>query len=371
VSVDEMDLASQALDVAPWRPEAYEQARTVLRAAMAESDSLQAAPPVTAALPAGGRGLPRAGNHHRRSLGTRGKVGIGAGIGAVAAAAAVVIAITSGTQPPAPAGPAAAVPHGSAAATSLLVTLAARITAAGGSLPGNASLVIRTQTIGGRTPDVSYNLYTDSGAFYGGGDKKSLRQAIARHENEADGIDAREVAAARFAVNGDLTTARRQMVNASPNALGLGLSPAARKKIWAKAMAKAAKVYKEKGIKEPKNPPTGRRLQELAGNYIWNSSVDALSAGAGSPQVRAGVLRLLSTIPEVTVRHSTTGGQPTLTLTAGSALFLGGAPQVLTVSATTGMPIRSVFRAQGDVPSSVSTFQVTRVTLANVEAGKF
>jgi hypothetical protein len=315
--------------------------------------------------------LPRARNRRRRSLGTRGKVGIGAGIGAVAAAAAVAIAITSSPPPAAPTGPATAAPAGSAAAASPLATLAARITASGGSLPGNASLVIRTQTIGDRTPDVSYNLYTDAGAFYGGGDKKSLMQAIARHENDADGILTREVAAARFAVNGDLTTARRQMVNASPNSLGLGLSPAARKVIWAKAMAKDAEIFKEKGIKEPKNPPAGKRLQELTGNYLWNNSVDALSAGAGSPQVRAGVLRLLSTIPEVTVQHSTTGGQPTLTLTAGSALFGGGAPQVLTVSATTGMPIKSVFAAQGNVPSSVSTFQVSRVTLAGVEAGRF
>jgi hypothetical protein len=366
VSVDEMDLASQALDVTPWDPEAYERARTALRAAMAESGSVAAVAPVRR------RGPSRAGNRHRRSLGTRGKVSIGAGIGAVAAAAAVAIAITSTAQPAAPAGSAASsAPAGSAAATSPLVTLAARITAAGGSLPGNASLVIRTQTIGGRAPDVSYNLYTDGGAFYGGGDKKSLMKAISRHQNLADGITAREAAAARYAVNGDLTTARRQMVNASPNALGLGLSPAARKKIWAKAMAKSAEIFKEKGIKAPKNPPAGRRLQELAGNYLWNNSVDALSAGAGSPQVRAGVLRLLSTIPEVTVQHSVTGGQPTLTLTAGSALFGGGAPEVLTVSARTGMPVRSAFAAQGNVPSSVSTFQVTRVTLAHVEAGRF
>ena len=34
--MDEMDLARQSLDVTPWRPEAYERARTVLRGAMAE-----------------------------------------------------------------------------------------------------------------------------------------------------------------------------------------------------------------------------------------------------------------------------------------------------------------------------------------------
>lgn len=369
MSVDEMDLARQALGAAPWDPEAYERARTVLRAAMAE-------PGPAAPGPVRRRGPSGAGNRHRRSLGTRGKVGIGAGTGAVAAAAAVVLAVTSAPQPAVTGRSAQPVTTGGSAApapavTSKLVTLAARITAAGGSLPGNASLVIRTQTIGGRAPDVSYNLYTDGGAFYGGGDRKSLMQAVARHEDLSDGINAREVAAARSAVNGDLTTARTSMINASPNALGLGLSPAARKEIWAKAMAKSARIFSEKGIKAPKNPPTGKRLQELAGNYLWNNSVDALSAGAGSPQVRAGVLRLLSTIPEVTVQDSTAGGQPALTLTAGPALFGGSSPQVLTVSARTGMPIKSAFAAQADVPSSVSTFQVSRLTLADVQAGRF
>ena len=35
--MDEMDLASRALEAAPWRPEAYERARAMLRGAMAES----------------------------------------------------------------------------------------------------------------------------------------------------------------------------------------------------------------------------------------------------------------------------------------------------------------------------------------------
>ena len=212
------------------------------------------------------------------------------------------------------------------AAGSKLASLAALIKASGGSLPGNASLVIRTQTIDGKAPEVSYNLYTDSGAFYGGGDKKSLMEAVARHENDAAGIDAREVAAARYAAAGDLTAARVRMVNASPNYLGLGLGPAARKKIWAQAKAKSAEIFKEKGIKFPPNPPTGKALREEADNYVWNNSVDALSAGGGDPQVRAGVLRLLSTISGVTVAKSTAGGQPALTLTAGPEVF-GGARQ--------------------------------------------
>ena len=344
--VDEMDLVRQLKDAAPLRPGAYEQARTVLRDAM------------------DGPG----GHTRRRTLGIRAKAGIGAGIGAVAAAAAAIALVaTPASRPAGAAGAVAEAPP----MTSKLASLAALIKASGGTLPGDASLVIRTQTIDGKSPDVSYNLYTDSGAFYGGGDKKSLMQAVARHEDDADGIDAREVAAARYAAAGDLAAARVRMVNASPNYLGLGLGPAARKKIWAQAKAKNAEIFKEKGIEFPPNPPTGKALQEDADNYVWNNSVDALSAGGGDPQVREGVLRLLSTISAVTVANSTSGGQPALTLTAGPEVFGGAASEVLTINARTGMPIKAVVPAEGNMPSSVQTFQVSRVTLAGIKAGRF
>jgi hypothetical protein len=251
------------------------------------------------------------------------------------------------------------------------MSLAAHITADSGPLPGNASLIIRTQIDGSIPPQVSYNLYVDSGAFYGGGDKKSLMEAVAQHQNMADGINAREVAAARYAVTGNLATARVRMINASPNWLGLGLSPAARKKLREKAMAGERAIFKEKHVKGSPPPFTAKRAREDADNYLWNNSVDALSAGAGNPQVRAGVLRLLSTISAVTVAHSTTDGQPTLTLTAGPEVFGGHGSQVLTISATTGTPIRSVIDAGTGVPDSVETYQVSRVTLADIEAGQF
>jgi hypothetical protein len=346
VIVDEMDLVRQLKDAEPLRPGAYEQARTVLRDAM------------------DGPG----GHTRRRTLGIRAKAGIGAGIGAVAAAAAAIALVA--TPAPRPAGAAGAVAQ-APPVTSKLASLAALIKASGGTLPGDASLVIRTQTIDGQSPDVSYNLYTDSGAFYGGGDKKSLMQAVARHEDDADGIDAREVAAARYAAAGDLAAARVRMVNASPNYLGLGLGPAARKKIWAQAKAKNAETFKEKGIEFPPDPPTGKALREDADNYVWNNSVDTLSAGGGDPQVREGVLRLLSTISAVTVANSTAGGQPALTLTAGPEVFGGAASEVLTIDARTGMPIKAAVPAEGNTPSSVQTFRVSRVTLAGIKAGRF
>ena len=354
-----MNLISELRDVTPLRPEAYERARTVLRGAMAESGPEPELAPMTE--------LARGRNRRRGSLGTLGKVGIGAGIGAVAAGVAVVLAATSTPPPSAPAGSASRGP----AVASPLMSLAAHITADSGPLPGNASLIIRTQVDGNIPPEVSYNLYVDNGAFYGGGDKKSLMQAVARHQNMADGINAREVAAARYAVTGNLATARVRMINASPNWLGLGLSPAAQKKLREKAMAGERAIYKEKHVKGSPPPFTAKRAREDADNYLWNNSVDALSAGGGNPQVRAGVLRLLSTISAVTVTHSTTDGQPTLILTAGPEVFVGSGEQILTINARTGMPIKSVVPADGNVAGSVDTFRVYRVTMANIRVGRF
>jgi hypothetical protein len=178
------------------------------------------------------------------------------------------------------------------------------------------------------------------------------------------------VAAARYAETGDLTAARKRMVDATTNPFGLGLSPAAQKAVWDKAVAANRRIYQEKGIPVPKRP-AGQALQDDINNYVWNNSVDALTEGAGNPRVRAGVLRLLATIPEVTVASSVTGGRPTLTLTAGSALFGGGSPQVLTVDAKTGMPLKSVMDARGNELSSVTSYQVSRVTLAGIESGRF
>jgi hypothetical protein len=370
VNVDEMDLVHQALDATPWRPEAYERARAVLRGAMAESGPLPGAAPGPAGASVRGRGFSWAGRR-RGTLGAGGKAGIGAGIGAVAAAVAVVLAATSAPQPAAPAGSASQAP----AAGSKLVSLAALIKASGGSLPGNASLVIdmqvnggKPQVNGGKLMQVVYALYTDSGALYLGGDRKSLMAAVAGHANQADGTNAREIAAARYAAAGDLATARKRMVNALPNDFFLSL--AARKKIWAEGAAARQALMREKGIKTPLTMPTGKALQYDIENSLWTASTIALNWGGGDPEIREGVLRLLSTLPGVTVANSTTNGQPTLTITAGGPLFGDGSDQVLTVNARTGIPISSV-ESGGGLPTAVETNLVSRVTLAGIEAGKF
>jgi hypothetical protein len=362
VNVDEMDLARQALDVTPWRPEEYERARAVLRGAMARSAAGQE-PPASAA-PLRGSGFSRARGRGRATLGARGKVGIGAGIAAVAAAAAVVLASTSAPPPATTTRPTASSP----AATSKLISLAAFIKAADRPQPGNASLVIAKQVNGGRLMQVVYALYTDGGRLYLGDDKQSLMAAVAGGANLADGTNAREIAAARYAATGNLATAVKRMVSALPNDYYDSL--AERKAIWAKTAPAREALEKEKGMKVAIPMPTGKLLQSDIDNTLWTASTIALSWGAGDPQIRVGVLRLLSTIPHVSVADSTTDGQATLTITAGPSLFGGGGDQVLTVNARTGIPISSV-ESGGGVPTAVQTDQISRVTLADVKAGKF
>ncbi len=364
--IDEMDLLSDLKVAGPVRPRAFEEARAVLRTAMTiEKVETKTAP------------------RRRARWGTRRTAGFSvAALGAAAAAVALVVTSTSAPshnaaatgKPPATAAPAGANP--------ILAQLAANITANISPVPGNASLIIQNVTIGGKQAPVIYNLYTDSGVYYAGATKQGLAAAVAHHDSDGfnDGVDARQVAAARYAATGDLTTARVRMALASGgNPLGLGLSPAARQKLWDKERAQAAQILKEKGakIKIPANPPTGKALQSEVDNYDWMNSTGALAEGGGSPQVRAGVLRLLSTISGVTVAKSTTDGQPTLTLTAGPEVFGGAGKNVVVINAKTGMPISSW---SGDLPpalngtptpSSMTTYQVSRVTLAKVETGRF
>ena len=225
----------------------------------------------------------RARQRHRRGLALRGATAAGA---AVLAAGGLLAAVhgTGGTA----AGPTTS---GAPAVNSKLMSLAALIKASSGPLPGNASLVIENQVIGGKPMQVGYGLYTDSGDMYSGDDKQTLVAAVAHHANLADFTNAREIAAARYAAAGDLATARVRMVNALPN--DFFLSFAARKKIWAEGAAARQALMREKGIKTPLKMPTGQALQDAIDNNLWTASTIALSWGAGDPEIREGVLRLV------------------------------------------------------------------------------
>jgi hypothetical protein len=108
-------------------------------------------------------------------------------------------------------------------------------------------------------------------------------------------------------------------------------------------------------------------------NWVWGDSLDALEAGAGNPQVRAGVLRLISTVSGVVVTHGTLDGQPTLVVGDVTPGFngQGRSEGAMTLNARTGIPITYTDGTVGKTPESTTTYTVSRVTVAAIAAGKF
>jgi len=211
---------------------------------------------------------------------------------------------------------------------------------------GDATLVERETTLAGQATVKVWDLYTDDGRYFFSQTKSGLPAQVQADNNQGDGIFAREVAAATYSVTGNLDTAALKMAwaaNTTP-------PPA-----WIKAQVKNISAG-------------GLQID----NYVWEGSEDALVVGSGNPQVRAGVLRLVSMLPGVSVTHSTVDGQPALTLTASSAEFGSGMSyqEAITINANTGIPLKMDGGTPGTVDTTV-TWVVTRVNLADIAAGKF
>lgn len=372
---DEMDLFAELKGAEPLQPEAYQRARAVLRAAMAEPGTMRVLSATSVegtsmetTTPVQDKGLTPAAQR-RRKIGTPGRVGIGAGVGVAAAAAAIALVLTSsptGGSVPAVAKAPAARPAtaGAPAARSPLVALAAYIKTNAQST-GDAWLVISTQVHGTKTMQVLYTLYTDSGAIYQGYSVNDIEYAIAHHQNQmTSGGYAPLVKAATLAATISPTQGRTTMLKAAGDPL-VGLSPAAQKKEWDKEQAAAQVILKEKGSKAKPTPYSPQAVQRHFDNYLWTYSTEALSADGGNTLVRQGVLRLLSTISGVSVAHSTTNGEATLTITAGPEVFGGQGSEVLTVDAKTGMLVKDVSNTPG-IPTAYTTYQSSRVRTAHL-----
>jgi hypothetical protein len=223
--------------------------------------------------------------------------------------------------------------------------------------------VIATQVHGTKTMQVLYTLYTDSGAIYSGYSVNDIKYAIAHHQDQMDsGGYAPLVKAAILAAASSPAQGRATMLAAAGDTLA-GLSPAAQKAAWDKEQAAAQVIIKEKGGKAKPVPYSPRAVQQSLDNALWTYSTEALSAGDGNTLVRQGVLRLLSTISGVSVAHSTTSGEATLTITAGPEVFAGNGSEVLTVDATTGMLVKDVSSTPG-IPTAYTTYRSSRVTAA-------
>jgi hypothetical protein len=347
--VDEMDLLRDLKYAESVRPRAFEEARAVLRAAMAIEGVLET------------KTAPR----RRPRWGTRRTAGFSAAA-LVAAAAAVALVVTSASAPGKPPAKAA-----SAAANPILAKLAADITPLQAKVPGDATLEIRNQSptsdmldkLGGHGID----LYTDSGTYYWALSKSDLRRVIAQRQDDGEGQFKRAIAAALIAVKGDIATARAKMAvaNIIP---GTKPDPAAKQAEIEKLKA----IAKARGTKYvPPKPLTPEQQKEQADSYIWMNSVLALTAAPENAEVRAGVLRIMATMPNVKVTHTTTAGQPTLTLAdSWPDLTMGSLVESLVINAGTGSPVAMFNRIPGQ-PLNSTYYHTSRVTLADIEAGKF
>ncbi len=315
--------------------------------------------------------------HRARQARRRRRITVGsAGAVAVAAVAAVgtAVAIPSGPASPAQLGAAgssgahqstatrskAAASKTPAAPPSAQQTLVqtANLLAASPHPKGDATLFERETAYPGKASINVWDLYADNGKYYFSRTKSGLPAQVRDNNNQGGGLFAEEVAAATYAENGDLDTAALKMAWAGSNTAPV---PA-----WIKAQLKH--------ISEG-------NLQ--IDNYVWENSEDALVTGAGDPKVEAGVLRLVSVLPGITVTHGTVDGQPTLTITArgrvgdefGKSSASQGTPgpgyqEAMTINADTGIPVNMV-GGTGTGAGVTVTYVVTRVSLADIAAGKF
>src|ERR1035438_5519161 len=330
MTVDEMDLVGRLGEVEPLPDEAFEQARAVLRAAIA----VEGDPQVIV--------LSHHPKRRRRAVVARG--GVAAGVAAAVAAIALV-ATLPGQSPK--------VPAASNHVASPLLRLAAYVS--GSATPaGNASLVARTTSGGGKSVTV-YDLYADNGQYFFSQTESGLAGQVSAGHDLGGGLFAREIAAAKLAARGNVQAAAQDLADAPDPSHVISPTQTANR-------AAIAAKQKATGQKQAGN---------LFDNWVWENSQDAIIAGSSEPQVRAGVLRILATLPDVTVTPGTSGGQPTLVLTAGTAEMGSNYTEQLTINATTGVPVSFASGAPGQTPGGTISYQVSRVTTSDIAAGKF
>jgi hypothetical protein len=343
--VDEMDLLSGLKAARSVRPDAYEEARGVLRAAIGIQESMNA---------------PASAPRHRSHWG-RGRLMGFTAVGLAAVAASVTLVVTS---TPAPAAKTTA-----AAGNPLLTRLAADITAKTAPLPGNATLEIRNRLANSAKVQTNgIDLYTDGGAYFWGNDASELSKTVAEKEPADGGEFKQAITAALIAAKGDVAAARVKMAVANyPGGVAPAAPPAPTKAEIEKI--KAVDKAQGKPYTAPK-PLTAAQKKEQTDNFIWMNATGALTAAPENAQVRAGVLKILATMPNVEVTHTVTAGQATLTMTDSWPTLDPGYLESWVINASDGFPVAQSGHGGGS-PSQTTYYHVSRVTLAQVAVGKF
>ncbi len=229
-----------------------------------------------------------------------------------------------------------------------LIQLADYIEANPGARRGDATLIRRNQTTAEGKHINVVDLYGDNGTYFFARTLRGLPAEVKANHSRGDRVFQREVQAAIDASRGDVNAARLRMATAP--------APGA-----APPTATSAPDTKKGGHLGGAS---------ILNNWIWENSQDALIAGAGRPEVREGVLRILATLPDVKVTHTTTDGKATLTLTSGEQEVGAGYQEQLTLDAATGIPVTFSGGASGHHHAITVRYEVSRVSLSDVAAGK-
>jgi hypothetical protein len=285
-----------------------------------------------------------------------------AGVLAAAAVAVNVVAGNGGT----PAAKSVAAHHqplvhlggGGASQQSSLVRLADYVKHS--ATPVGDATLVRRATGRGSHQVVVYDLYADNGQYFFSRTRGGMHAQVAAHHNLAGGLFAREVAAAKLAATGKVRRAAQEMADApDPH----HVIPR-HQHVNMRAVRAKLKLLGQSS----KGESAATLSSALFSNWVWEDSQDALIAGSGQPQVRAGVLRILATLHGITVKHGHSAGKPTLVLTAGAAEMGPGYAERLTINADSGVPISF---AGGDLrkhPGVVVHYHATRVHYAALAA---
>jgi hypothetical protein len=273
----------------------------------------------------------------------RPRVGFMAAAAALAAALVAAVGALPSGQGPRP--PLATAPQAQAA----IVTLSQHLRHAPAP-PGDATLVHRSHHLRTGHDFAGVDLYLDDGRYFYGATDAELRADAASGKDMSEGDLEREIAAALKADRAGGQAARTQMIDAT---YADGKPPT------------RAEVARSRQVAQEKAQATGTELNPVSrkamdDNRLWIGAMDALIAGAGRADVRAGVMNLLSTVP--TVRSERAGAAISITDTG----FSDDYRETLIVDAGSGVIEKMVGGTAGKAPDVTVDYDVQRVTAADV-----
>ena len=295
---------------------------------------------------------------HRRAAGTRRRRALPRVLALAAVAAVAAVLVTS--LLPAGGGSGGGDLLAPRAAEAAPLVLLARNIQAHPAAAGDATLVRLHHTYPGEPSVDRVDLFADDGRYFYAPTLRQLRHATAL-QDPVGAHTQRKVAAAAATADLPAAEARERIVQADsppgfPDHMGEPGLPHADE---VSAEERAAGRRTSAALRTD----PGRRA-ELVENVFWGNTMDALIAGAGRADVRAGVMKLLATSRTVKVTRDTVGGRDVLHITETS--FADGYAETLTVDAGTGVLMAMTGGTAGQPPAVTVDYAVERVRAADV-----